>query len=215
MIKSLLRTFGFALSFLPLATVSGAWRSALCHIYTGFLSRKFCRLGRGAVIGWRAMNLHGLHRIAIGERTQIDADVQLTAWEQESGAEPLITIGSGCLIRRFAHITASRHIVIGDNLLTGTNVLITDNAHGHTDFASLRVPPTVRPVVSKGEVVIGNNVWLGNNVCILPGVHIGDGVVVGANSVVCHDLPAYCVAAGVPAVVIKAGETYGIVAKNA
>lgn len=52
-------------------------------------------------------------------------------------------------------------------------------------------------------MVIGNNVWIGRNVCIMPGVTIGDGAVIGANAVVTHDIPAYSVAAGVPAKVIK------------
>lgn len=62
-------------------------------------------------------------------------------------------------------------------------------------------------VYSKGGIVIGNNVWLGNNVCVLGGVTIRVGVIVivivAANSVVTHDIPKYCVAAGVPAKVIK------------
>ena len=45
----------------------------------------------------------------------------------------------------------------------------------------------------------GNNVWLGNNVCVMPGVTIGDGAIVGTNSLVTHDIPSFTVAAGVPA----------------
>ena len=63
--------------------------------------------------------------------------------------------------------------------------------------------PYERTIFSKGKVVIGNYVWLGNNVCVMPGITIGDGVVVGANSVVTKDIPPYCVAAGVPAKIIK------------
>jgi len=51
--------------------------------------------------------------------------------------------------------------------------------------------------------VIGNDVWLGRNVILLNGCHIGNGVRVGAGSVVTKDLPAYSVAVGVPARVIK------------
>jgi len=59
---------------------------------------------------------------------------------------------------------------------------------------SLREPRTT---------VIGNDVWIGRNAFIKPGLAIGDGAVVGANSVVTHDVPAYAVVAGVPARVIK------------
>ena len=45
--------------------------------------------------------------------------------------------------------------------------------------------------------------WIGQNVTILPGVHIGDGAIIGANSVVAGDIPAYTVAAGNPCRVIR------------
>lgn len=50
---------------------------------------------------------------------------------------------------------------------------------------------------------IGNNVWIGDKSTILDGVHIGDNVIVGANSVVTHDIPSNSVAAGMPAKIIK------------
>ena len=115
----------------------------------------------------------------------------------------MIRIGDNCTIRDFAHITAVQSIVIGTNLLTGTNVLISDNSHGDFSIENLNMPPHSRPICSKGGVVIGNNVWLGNNVCVLAGVTIGNGVVVGANSVVTHDIPDNSLAVGCPAKVVK------------
>ena len=56
---------------------------------------------------------------------------------------------------------------------------------------------------SKGGIHIEKNVWIGNNVCILSSVNIGKGAIIGANSVVTHDVPPYCVAAGNPARIIK------------
>lgn len=126
----------------------------------------------------------------------------MTAWNENEN-EPQIIFGNNCLIRRGSHITALNSIIIGDNLLTGTNVLITDNSHGKTDFESLRIPIRGKRIVSKGGVIIGNNVWLGNNVCVMPGVTIGNCVIIGANSVVTHDIPDYSVAVGIPAKVIK------------
>ena len=151
------------------------------------------------------MRLEGLKYISVGDKTLIDSGVQLTAWDSHNGNRytPSIVIGDGCAIRENAHITAINSITIGNNLLTGTNVLITDNSHGMATHEQMKLPPTQRPLYSKGPVVIGNNVWLGNNVCVMSGVTIGDGAIIGANSVVTHDVPAYAVAAGIPAKVVK------------
>ncbi len=56
---------------------------------------------------------------------------------------------------------------------------------------------------TKGDVVIGSDVWIGIEAMILSGVRIGDGAVIGARSVVAHDVPPYAIAAGNPARVIR------------
>lgn len=58
-------------------------------------------------------------------------------------------------------------------------------------------------IVSKGEIVIGNDVWIGTHCVILSGVKIGNGAVIGANSVVNKDVPPYAVVAGSPAKIIN------------
>lgn len=57
--------------------------------------------------------------------------------------------------------------------------------------------------LSKGDTIVGNDVWIGREVVILPGVKIGDGAVIGAQSVVTHDVPPYSVVAGNPARFIR------------
>lgn len=60
-------------------------------------------------------------------------------------------------------------------------------------------PPAFSDLPLKGDTVVGNDVWIGQNATILPGVHIGDGAVIGCNSVVASDVPAYTIVAGNPA----------------
>ena len=55
----------------------------------------------------------------------------------------------------------------------------------------------------KGNTVIGNDVWIGQNAVILPGVHVGDGAVIGANSVVGSDVAPYTIVIGNPAKVLR------------
>lgn len=170
-------------------------------IYSGYLRRRFAHIGH-SFFRWHPYSLIGTEFISIGDGCTFEKGLQLTAWHIENSI-PKIVIGNNCLFRCNAHITATNSITIGDNLLTGTNVFITDNAHGQTNLKALEMTPDSRPLYSKGAVSIGRNVWLGNNVCVLPGVTIGNGVVVGANSVVTHDIPDYCIAAGTPARIIK------------
>ena len=55
----------------------------------------------------------------------------------------------------------------------------------------------------KGDTVIGNDVWIGQKATILPGVHIGDGAIIGANSVVGSDVEPYMIAVGNPSKPIR------------
>ncbi len=64
------------------------------------------------------------------------------------------------------------------------------------------VPP-IEELPVKGDTVVGNDVWFGQNVTVLPGVHIGDGAIIGANSVVAGDIAPYTVAVGNPCRVVK------------
>lgn len=149
--------------------------------------------------------LHGFACISIGEKTCFGDNLYLTAWPElcTSGKEPNLSIGSNCSFGAYNHITCANRVTIGDSLLTGKWVTITDNSHGETDKPTLGMRPMERPITSKGPVIIGNNVWIGDKATILPGVTIGDGAVIAANAVVTKDVPAYSVVGGNPARVIK------------
>ena len=174
-------------------------------LYTGYYSRFLRTIGKRSTIRPPLTDFQGGQYISIGEYCTIGENVELTAWDNYKGQRfrPEIRIGNGCTIRKGSHITAINKIIIGDNLLTGPNVLITDNSHGCGCSDELDIRPHNRPLYSKGAVVIGNNVWIGEKASVRPGVTIGDGAIIAANSVVTHDVPAYSVAAGCPAKVIK------------
>lgn len=63
--------------------------------------------------------------------------------------------------------------------------------------------PVTKELPLKGDTVVGNDVWIGQNTTILPGVHIGDGAIIGLNSVVASDVPPYTIVAGNPAKIIR------------
>ena len=148
----------------------------------------------------------GSRRIHIGARTCIQAYSILGSWERygmDEHYEPEIIIGNDCNIGEFCHITAINKITIGDGLLTGRFVYIGDNAHGGLSWEEADSPPAKRHLTSKGEIRIGRNVWIGDKVSIFGGVTIGDNVIIGAGSIVTHDIPSNSMAAGAPAKVVK------------
>ena len=63
--------------------------------------------------------------------------------------------------------------------------------------------PDASDMPYKGNTIIGNDVWIGQNALILPGVNIGDGAIIGAESVVGRDVPPYTIVAGNPAKTIR------------
>jgi acetyltransferase-like isoleucine patch superfamily enzyme len=145
--------------------------------------------------------------ITIGDKTYIGKESILSARNRygEQVFNPSITIGNRCGFGEYTHITAINQIVIGNGVLLGNFVIITDNAHGGgANFEKqLLLPPIYRPLYSKGPVFIADNVWIGDKSTILPGVSIGKGAIVGANSVVTKDVPARAMVAGSPAKIIK------------
>lgn len=148
---------------------------------------------------------HDAHCISLGKGSRLHHHVIITAWQNyyNKTNDADLLIGEGADIGEYTHITAMGHMRIGKNLLTGRWVTITDNSHGDTDYETLLTNPIMRPIVSKGPVIIGDNVWIGDKATILPGVTIGDGAVIAANAVVTKDVPAYSVVGGNPAKIIK------------
>lgn len=119
------------------------------------------------------------------------------------GKRPELEIGNHVSIGEYSHITCTNRIVIGNGVLTGRFVLITDNSHGDLTEEEANIPPLSRAIHSNGPVFIGDNVWIGDKATILPNVTIGKGSIIAANAVVTKDVPEYSVVAGVPARIIK------------
>ena len=195
------RLFSF---FLPIRITQNI-QSIAKYLYSGYLSRTFKSFGEGSIINKPLLMLIGSENIIVGKNCYIGRNVQLTAWNkvQNETFRPEITIGDGVSIGDGSQVTAINKIVIGNNVLTGKYVLITDNSHGSTNKDVIAIPPSFRCMISKGPVIIEDNVWIGEKASIMPGVHIGYGAIVAANAVVTHDVPAYSVVAGVPAKIVK------------
>ena len=164
--------------------------------------------GRGVYFG-KIGSINCPECISIGTGTYFGDFFFLTAWKEwvirssKQSFSPSIEIGKNCNFGAFNHITCIDKITIGENVLTGKWVTIADNSHGRINLDSLREEPLLRPLYSKGPVIIGDNVWIGDKATILPNVTIGMGAVVAANAVVTKNVPPYTVVGGNPARIIK------------
>ena len=108
-----------------------------------------------------------------------------------------IEVGRNCFINYNCTILDNAKVTMGDNCLLAPNVAIYTAGHPlHPDSRNSGYEYGI-------EVHIGNNVWIGGNSVICHGVTIGDNCVIGAGSVVTKDIPAWSLAAGNPARVIR------------
>ncbi|HUS51554.1 MAG TPA: acyltransferase [Candidatus Paceibacterota bacterium] len=111
--------------------------------------------------------------------------------------DAILEVGKG-FINSDVKIRCFKHIKIGQGTIIAHDVTIIDtDAHKIGDK-----PPTQ-------EIIIGDHVWIGMKATILKGVHIGNGAMIAAGAVVTRDIPANCLAAGVPARVIKENIKWG------
>lgn len=95
------------------------------------------------------------------------------------------------------NISVFDRVEIGRKVYVSENVSIRDSDN-HTLMYDGKTSTNI-----SAPIVIEDNVWIGMNVTILKGVHIGTGAVIAAGAVVIKDVPAGCLAAGVPAKVIR------------
>lgn len=110
-----------------------------------------------------------------------------------------ISIGSGTTIGDYATFLSGGLISIGNNVMFADNIKIVAFQHNYEDITK---PISAQSTIPK-KVNVGNNCWIGINVTIIGDVDIGEHCVIAAGSVVTKSIPAYSVAAGVPAKVVK------------
>lgn len=174
------------------------------HWFFASKSLKIC--GKKTTMGYTFF-VQEPHNISFGNNVVFGHNCIVACYEKNfdrsTGFKPVLTIGNNVNFGNYCHISCLNKITIKDGVLTGDNVSIIDNFHGNQTVEENDIRPAHRKLYSKGPISIGKNVWIGKNVCIMPNVKIGDYAIIGANAVVTHDIPAYAIAAGVPAKVIK------------
>ena len=160
--------------------------------------------GKNCHFQW-SLTIIGEMNIHLGDNVLIMSHSTIAAYSNYHGQKfsPRIEIEDDVTIGERAHVTAINSIIIKKGCLLGKDVTITDNGHGNNTAEELLIQPSKRQLHSKGAVIIGKDCWIGDKVTILPGVTIGDGCVIGANSVVTKSIPPYSICGGIPCKIIK------------
>ena len=163
---------------------------------------RFGALGRDVRIAF-PRRLNGRRGFHFGEQVRIGSHCWIEAVERYAGKQfqPRIVIGDRTCIGRFAHITAVERVSIGEGCLFSEHVFLSD--HVHDAFQPGTEPLSDRPLIPKGPITIGPRCFIGIRAVIMPGVTLGEGCVVGANSVVTKSFGPGSVVAGIPANLIR------------
>jgi acetyltransferase-like isoleucine patch superfamily enzyme len=151
---------------------------------------RYISIGRHSKIG--TMSYVSCERIEIGEDAWIAEQVYVGGPQLP---ESRFALGSRTIVLQQANINATKPVVIGDDTGIGGHCLIF--THGAWLNVLDGYPATYEPVT------LGKSVWLPWRVFVMPGTTIGDGSVIGANSLVSGTIPPCSLAVGTPAKVIR------------
>lgn len=183
-------------------TVLGLIRDIVKSVYLGiiqvltrltFVEREF----PSSISFWARLDViprarhHERHKLFLGKNALIESLCAICTWHGDVILQDGASIGIGSIVMG--------PVLIGEGSACSQNCFIRGQSHHYEDISK----NFLRQGVETEQVVIGKNVWIGANSVIPPGVKIGDNSVIGAGSTIIEDVPAYSVAAGNPAKIIK------------
>ncbi len=175
-------------------------------IYYNCICGKDCKLLRRGII---VNNPEEKHRITLGNNVYVLGELNVGDYKGN------ITIGDWTYIGDDSKIWSGESITIGSRVAISYNVNIHDTI-SHSLLAKERYDHMVEILtnghpkklvnVPSNPIVIEDDVWIGFNSIILKGVRIGKGAVIGAGTVITHDVPEYSIVVGNPQRII--GNSY-------
>ncbi|MEP6744919.1 MAG: hypothetical protein ABJB33_05440, partial [Gemmatimonadota bacterium] len=184
---------GRGVKFGPGSVVSGSEVELGDFVEIGALAvvqGRTIRMGAHSSIG--AMSYVSCRVIEIGEDARIREQVYVGGPQLP---ESRFVLGARTIVLQMAYINPTMPVIIGDDTGIGGHTLIF--THGAWLNAFDGYPADYKPVT------IGKSVWFPWRVFVMPGSVVGDGSVIGANSLVSGEIPPYSLAVGTPAKVIK------------
>jgi acetyltransferase-like isoleucine patch superfamily enzyme len=161
-------------------------------------------VGAGSRVNFWRIRASARGVLKVGEKSLIRADM---VYEREGAS---IVIGNRTFIARGLFTVADR-LRIGDDVMISWNVTIVDNNSHSIRYSERRDDVRLNAfegvklwdAIKIAPVIIEDKVWVGFGSSILKGVTIGEGAIVGANSVVTKSVPPWTIVAGNPATIIR------------
>ena len=174
------------------------------YFYSGWISRTF-NIANSGLFVQGDINIEGGQYISVGKNFQVLKRLRIAAidFHNRTKYQPEIIIGNNVIMNNDCNIACINKIVIGNNVLIASRVLITDHYHGNSNINDIVISPESRELYSMGPIIIEDNVWIGEGVCILPNVIIGKNSIIGSNSVITKNIPENSIASGNPARIIR------------
>lgn len=165
-----------------------------------FFNMPQVRFGKFLKLGDRVhLSALGTDGIKFGNNVGIGAYSRIVVSTSFNDIGKGIKLGNNVGIGEYAYLGGAGGLEIGDDCIVGQYFSC------HPENHNYEIPELLirQQGVNRKGIIIGSNCWIGSKVTILDGVSIGEGCVIAAGSVVNKDLPAYSVAGGVPAKILK------------
>lgn len=145
------------------------------------------------------LELYGIKNISMGKGSFIRKNAYINVLPLTGEPKVQFVMGQRSHLNYGAHIIATKSIIIGNSCNIAPYVYIADNSHSYED---INIPIKFSPIKQLRDVKIGDGTWIGTRAAVI-GCSIGKHCVIGANSIVNHDIPDYSIVAGAPAKIIK------------
>jgi carbonic anhydrase/acetyltransferase-like protein (isoleucine patch superfamily) len=173
----------------------------LLRFFLNFFYRNPLFQARCAAVGSRLViegmpYVSGHVEIYLGDDVTLGGNISILSGRMLD--RPRLVIGSRSGIGWNSVIAVNREIVLEDDAWVSYDCRISDS-DGHPRRAAERIQAAPPDLSEIRPVRICRYAWVGNGCHIMKGVTIGEGAIIGANSVVITDIPPYCVAMGNPA----------------
>jgi acetyltransferase-like isoleucine patch superfamily enzyme len=174
-------------------TNKNSWSRWSSHGNGNFSKKSFSSLGKNVVFE-KGVMVFNPQNISIGENVYLGHYTILKGYHKNK-----LAIGNNVWIGQACFLHSAGGIQIGDAVGIGPGVKILTSSHVLEEGKK----PILNSKIKFAPVIIENGSDIGVGAIILPGVRIGEGAQIGAGAVVAKDVPAYSVAVGVPAKVIR------------